>query len=127
MRFPSGGTASRHVVIHMTADTHMALTAGARVGPHEILSLEGIGGMGEVYKARDRRLARIVAIKFLRAEAAGQQHVIIAVTALSDRSDRERSIASGFNDVLVKPMHPRALIKVVQHHLARRARTEILR
>jgi len=72
MRFPSGGTASRHVVIHMTADRHMALTAGARVGPHEILSLEGIGGMGEVYKARDRRLARIVAIKFLRAEAAGQ-------------------------------------------------------
>ena len=63
----------------------------------------------------------------LRAEAAGQQHVIIAVTALSDRSDRERSIASGFNDVLVKPMHPRALIKVVQHHLARRAHAEVLR
>ena len=63
----------------------------------------------------------------LRAEEAGQQLVIIAVTALSDRSDRERSIAAGCNDVLVKPMHPRALIKVVQRHLARRAHAEILR
>jgi CheY-like chemotaxis protein len=63
----------------------------------------------------------------LRAEEGGQQLVIIAVTALSDRSDRERSIAAGCNDVLVKPMHPRALIKVVQRHLARRAHAEILR
>ena len=63
----------------------------------------------------------------LRAEAAGHQLVIIAMTALSDRSDRERSIASGCNDVLVKPMHPRALTKMVRRHLACRARAEILR
>jgi len=59
----------------------------------------------------------------LRAEEAGDQLVIIAVTALADRSDRVRSIASGCNDMLVKPVHPRALIKVVQRHLARRAHT----
>ena len=63
----------------------------------------------------------------LRADAAGHQLVIIAVTALSDRSDRERSIAAGCNDVLVKPMHPRALVKVVRRHLARRAPAEALR
>ncbi len=43
----------------------MALSAGTRLGPHEILSPIGAGGMGEVYKARDTRLDRIVAIKVL--------------------------------------------------------------
>lgn len=41
----------------------MALAAGARLGPYEVLNPIGAGGMGEVYKARDTRLERIVAIK----------------------------------------------------------------
>ena len=43
----------------------MTLTAGAKLGPYEILSAIGAGGMGEVYRARDPRLRRDVAIKVL--------------------------------------------------------------
>ena len=43
----------------------MPLTAGTRLGPYEVLGLIGAGGMGEVYKARDTRLDRTVAIKIL--------------------------------------------------------------
>ena len=46
----------------------MPLTPGARLGPYEIISPIGAGGMGEVYKARDARLERFVAIKVLPAD-----------------------------------------------------------
>ena len=46
----------------------MPLFAGARLGPYEILAPIGAGGMGEVYKARDTRLDRIVAIKVSQAQ-----------------------------------------------------------
>ena len=43
----------------------MALRVGARLGPYDIISVLGAGGFGEVYKARDTRLDRTVAIKIL--------------------------------------------------------------
>jgi hypothetical protein len=49
----------------------VALASGTRLGPYEVLSTLGAGGMGEVYRARDTRLEREVAIKVLPAEVAG--------------------------------------------------------
>src|SRR5213075_788440 len=48
----------------------MTISAGSRLGPYEIIAPIGAGGMGEVYKARDTRLDRNVAVKILPASFA---------------------------------------------------------
>jgi serine/threonine protein kinase len=53
----------------------MAILPGRRLGPYEILSAIGAGGMGEVYKARDIRLDRIVAIKVLPTHLADRSEL----------------------------------------------------
>ncbi len=66
----------------------MAILPGRRLGPYEILSAIGAGGMGEVYKARDTRLDRIVAIKVLPTHLADRPE-------LRERFEREaKTIAS---------------------------------
>ena len=66
----------------------MALDAGTRFGPYEIVALIGAGGMGEVYKASDTRLNRTVAIKVIPTYWAGNPD-------MKERFDREaRTIAS---------------------------------
>src|SRR5712672_906739 len=51
----------------------MALSAGAKLGPYEIQAPLGAGGMGEVYRARDPRLGREVAIKVLPHDRVADQ------------------------------------------------------
>src|ERR1039457_5639363 len=66
----------------------MAILPGKRLGPYEILSAIGAGGMGEVYRARDTRLDRIVAIKVLPTHVGDRSE-------LRERFEREaRTIAS---------------------------------
>jgi eukaryotic-like serine/threonine-protein kinase len=50
----------------------MPLVSGTRLGPYEILSALGAGGMGDVYRARDTRLGRTVAIKLLNTELSSE-------------------------------------------------------
>jgi len=66
----------------------MAILSGKRLGPYEILSAIGAGGMGEVYRARDTRLERIVAVKILPDHLSDRAE-------LRERFDREaRTVAS---------------------------------
>jgi serine/threonine protein kinase len=62
----------------------MALTAGAKLGPYEILAPIGAGGMGRVYKARDTRLGRVVAIK-------------VSDERFTERFDREARAVAALN------------------------------
>ena len=68
----------------------MAIVPGKTVGPYQILSAIGAGGMGEVYKARDTRLDRTVAIKVLSAHLADRAD-------LRERFDREARTIAGLN------------------------------
>src|SRR5437867_6640393 len=66
----------------------MALASGTRFGPYEILNAIGAGGMGEVYRAKDTRLDRIVAIKVLPSHLSANPQ-------LKQRFEREaRAISS---------------------------------
>src|SRR6266705_125999 len=62
----------------------MTLAAGARLGPYEILAPLGAGGMGEVYRARDPRMGREVAIK-------------VSAERFSDRFEREVHAVAALN------------------------------
>src|SRR5260370_24337585 len=75
----------------------MSLSAGERLGPYEILALIGKGGMGEVYKARDTRLHREVAVKVLPQS--------FATEAARERFQREARAASALNHPSICGVH----------------------
>ena len=76
----------------------MPLEAGTQLGPYEILSPLGAGGMGEVYKARDTRLDRTVAIKVLLAHVADDPD-------LRQRFEREAKTISSLNHPHICTLH----------------------
>src|SRR2546421_7201063 len=67
-----------------------SLNSGSQLGPYEILSPLGAGGMGEVYKARDSRLNRTVAIKVLSQQVS-------QVVELKQRFEREAQAVAALN------------------------------
>jgi Tol biopolymer transport system component/predicted Ser/Thr protein kinase len=75
----------------------MPLSAGARLGPYEIVSPLGAGGMGEVYRARDTRLERIVAVKVLPPELAADPQ-------FRERFEREARLISSLSHPHVCPL-----------------------
>ncbi len=76
----------------------MPLQPGTTLGPYEILSPIGAGGMGEVYKARDTRLDRTVAIKVLPEHVASDPD-------LKQRFEREAKIISSLNHPHICTLH----------------------
>ena len=75
----------------------MPLSVGAHLGPYEILSPLGAGGMGEVYNARDSRLDRIVAIKVLPAHVASDPE-------LKQRFEREAKTLAALSHPHICPV-----------------------
>jgi serine/threonine protein kinase len=72
--------------------------SGSRLGPYEILSLLGAGGMGEVYKARDTRLERTVAVKVLPEALADDPQ-------FRERFDREARAISQLTHANICTLH----------------------
>src|ERR1041385_8127926 len=76
----------------------MSLTSGTKLGPYEIQSPLGAGGMGEVYRARDTRLDRTVAIKVLTS-------ALVASPDLKARFEREARAISQLNHPNICTLH----------------------
>ena len=76
----------------------MSLATGTKLGPYEIVGPLGAGGMGEVYRARDTRLGRDVAIKILPKEMS-------ADAARKQRFERELKTISGLNHPNICTLH----------------------
>jgi serine/threonine protein kinase len=76
----------------------MPLAHGSRLGPYEIISAIGTGGMGEVYEARDPRLNRTVAIKVLLDHISDHPEAMVAATITTQpvfTADSPRTLFKG--------------------------------
>ena len=82
----------------------MSLTPGTKVGPYEVVSLLGVGGMGEVYRARDARLGRDVALKILSDSVAADPERVA-------RFQREAQVLAALHHPNISGIHGmRALV-----------------
>jgi serine/threonine protein kinase len=82
----------------------MPLSAGTRLGPYEILAPIGAGGMGEVYRGRDTRLDRIVAIK-------------VSSEQFSERFEREARAVAAFNHPHICQLYDVGPNYIVMEHI----------
>src|SRR5260370_36816908 len=76
----------------------MAISPGTALGPYEILAMLGAGGMGEVYRARDTRLDRTVAVKGLASHLSSSPE-------LKQRMEREDKAISSLNHPHIFPLY----------------------
>src|SRR6202047_3900040 len=76
----------------------MPLAAGTKLGPYEIVTPLGAGGMGEVYRARDTRLDRTIAIKILPAQFSSDP-------VRKQRFEREAKTISSLNHLHICVLH----------------------
>ena len=83
------------------------LIAGARVGPYEILSQLGSGGMGEVYRAHDRRLGRDIALKVIRRALVSAE---CSQEDALERLLREATLASALNHPNIVTIHETGVV-----------------
>src|SRR5262245_11737021 len=97
---PSRPCVSARFGVQQRRFTHssMALAAGTRIGRYEIIDSLGAGGMGEVYRARDTRLERDVAIKILPASVAGDPERLA-------RFDREAKAVAALSHPNILALH----------------------
>ncbi len=119
--YGKGGTSPRY-----NAAGYVALQPGSTLGPYEVLALIGAGGMGEVYRARDLRLNRDVAIKVLPPDRVGDEsrrrrfvQEAQAVSALNHPhiiTIYEIESANGIDFIVMEYVRGKSLDTLIPHH-----------
>ena len=91
----------------------MPLKPGTHLGPYELLALIGAGGMGEVYKARDTRLDRTVAIKVLPAHLSDRSEI-------RERFEREARAIAALNHPHICTLYDIGRVEIEESQIANR-------
>src|SRR4030095_11753959 len=98
----------------------MRLTPGARLGPYEVLSVLGTGGMAEVYRARDTRLGREVALKVVNEALSGDPELV-------RRFEQEARLAGSLNHPNLVAVHDVGLHEGAPYFITELLRGDALR
>src|SRR6266566_3787339 len=98
----------------------MSVSVGMRLGPYEVLAPLGAGGMGEVWRARDTRLSREVAIKVLPAEVSRDESRL-------RRFEKEARAASGLNHPNIVTIYDIGVVDSVSYIAVERVEGKTLR